>query len=52
VSNATVTRSSGVADIDKKERDATAGWDYKPRPVGCGAIETETSVTIDWAAFR
>jgi TonB family protein len=50
VSNAIVTRSSGVADIDKKELDAIARWKYKARPVGCGVIETEMTVTIDWAA--
>jgi TonB family protein len=48
VSNVAVTRSSGVADIDKKLRDAIARWEYKPRPVGCGTIETEMVVTIDW----
>ena len=48
VSNITLTRSSGVADIDKKLRDAIARWEFKPRPVGCGTIETEMVVTIDW----
>ena len=47
VSNATITRSSGVADIDKKVLDAVTRWKYKPRPVGCGVIETEMSVTFD-----
>ena len=47
VSNATITRSSGVADIDKKVLDAVARWKYKPRPVGCGVIETEMSLTFD-----
>ena len=50
VSDAFVSRSSGVADIDKKVLDAVAQWKYKPRPVGCGLIETEMSVTIDWAS--
>src|SRR5579863_7448414 len=36
VSNVTLNRSSGVADIDKKLRDAVARWEFKPRPVGCG----------------
>jgi TonB family protein len=52
VSNAIVTRSSGVADIDKKELDAIARWKYKARPVGCGVIDTEVTVTIDWADSR
>jgi TonB family protein len=47
VSNASITRSSGVADIDKKVLDAVGRWKYKPRPVGCGVIKTEMSVTFD-----
>jgi TonB family protein len=50
VSNATITRSSGVADIDKKMLDAFAKWKYKPRPSGCGVIETEGTITIHWGA--
>ena len=50
VSDTTITRSSGVADIDKKVLDAVARWKYKPRAAGCGVIETEMSVTIDWAS--
>src|SRR5580700_371706 len=46
VSNAAITRSSGVADVDKKILDAIAQWKYKPRPSGCGAIEIEMAVTI------
>jgi TonB family protein len=49
--NAKITRSSGVADIDKKVLAAVARWKYKPRPIGCGVIETEMSVNIDWASF-
>jgi TonB family protein len=49
VSDAKIARGSGVADIDKKVLNAVARWKYKPRPVGCGIIETEMSVTIDWA---
>ena len=48
VSNATITRSSGVADMDKKILDAIAKWKYKPRPSGCGVIETEMTVTVHW----
>jgi TonB family protein len=46
VSDATITRSSGMADMDKKILDAIAKWKYKPRPSGCGVIETEMAVTI------
>jgi TonB family protein len=50
VSDAKIARGSGVADIDKKVLNAVARWKYKPRPVGCGIIETEMSVIIDWVA--
>jgi TonB family protein len=46
VSDATITRSSGIADMDKKILDAIAKGRYKPRPSGCGVIETEMTVTI------
>jgi TonB family protein len=52
VSDIAITRSSGVADIDKKVLDAVARWKYKPRPVGCGVIDTEMSVIIDWASSQ
>jgi TonB family protein len=48
VSDAIIARTSGVADIDKKVLDAVARWKYKPRPVGCGVIETKMSLTIDF----
>lgn len=48
VSDAAITRSSGVSDIDKEILDAIAQWKYKSRPAGCGVIETETTVTIHW----
>jgi TonB family protein len=48
VSDVKITRSSGVADIDKTLLDAMARWKYKPRPAGCGIIESEMSVTIDF----
>jgi TonB family protein len=47
VSNATITRSSGLSDLDKKLLDAIAKWKYKPRTSGCGVIETEMVVIID-----
>jgi TonB family protein len=50
VTNAALARSSGVIDIDKKVVDAIAHWKYKPRPKGCGQIETSMTVTIDWAS--
>ena len=48
VSDTTVTHSSGLADMDKKILDAIAHWKYKPRPSGCGVIETEMTVTVHW----
>ena len=50
VTDATVTRSSGVAEIDKNPIDAIRHWQYKPRPAGCGYIETQMLVLIHWAA--
>lgn len=47
VSNATITRSSGVADMDQKIIDAIARWKYNPRPAGCGVIESEMAVIFD-----
>ena len=51
VSNATITRSSGVADMDKKILDAIARWKYKPRPAGCGVTETQMTVRFNFAAL-
>ena len=52
VTNAVITRKSGVADIDQKFVDAITRWKYKPRPDGCGVIETEMTVTIDWTSSQ
>jgi TonB family protein len=51
-SDALVSRSSGVADVDRKVLEAIEHWKYKPRPAGCGAIETERSVIIDYGDSR
>jgi TonB family protein len=48
VSDASVTHSSGLADMDKKILNAIANWKYKPRPSGCGVIETEMTAIIYW----
>ena len=48
VSSVGTTRSSGVADIDKKILGVVARWRYKPRPSGCEVIENEMTVTIYW----
>jgi TonB family protein len=48
VAHVVLSRSSGVADIDKKVVGAIADWKYKPRPAGCGTVDTDISVTIDW----
>jgi TonB family protein len=49
VSDVAVARTSGGVDIDRKVRAAVARWKFNPRPSGCGVIESEMSVTIDWA---
>lgn len=48
VSDVRITRSSGVADIDKKVLESVSQWKYKARPSGCGVIENEGTVLIDW----
>ena len=48
VSDASITRSSGVADLDKKVLESVSQWKYKPRPAGCGAVENQMTVIIDW----
>jgi hypothetical protein len=47
VSDIKLIRSSGITDIDIRISFAAWNWKYKPRP-GCGIVETETSVIIDW----
>ncbi len=47
VSDAAITRTSGVADMDKKFLDTIAQWKYKPRPAGCGVIETAELATSE-----
>jgi TonB family protein len=46
VSGVRIVRSSGVADIDKKVVDAVSQWKYKPRPTGCGVIESKMTILI------
>jgi TonB family protein len=48
VSNASITRSSGVTDIDKKVLESVSQWKYKVRPSGCGVIENQMTVVIHW----
>ena len=48
VSNVRLKRSSGLTNLDKKTLTAVGRWRYKPRPTGCGAIDTEMTVLIHW----
>ena len=48
VSHASITRSSGVADLDKEVLESVSQWKYKPRPAGCGVIENQETVSIHW----
>lgn len=50
VTDLKLIRSSDVAGIDKQFLTAIKDWKCKPRPTGCGIIETEMSVTIDWGS--
>lgn len=47
VSDVKIKRNSGVNDIDRKVVRALFRWKYE-QGNGCGIIETEMSVTIDW----
>ena len=47
VANAFVKRSSGFANVDNYALAWVRGAKYSERP-GCGAIETQAAVTIDW----
>lgn len=47
VSGVKLICSSGVRDIDRKVIIAVAHWKYEPGP-GCGIVETNMSLTIDW----
>jgi TonB family protein len=42
-------RSSGYALVDKYALDSIKRWRFNSRP-GCGTVETEVAVTIDWAS--
>jgi len=48
VSDSSITRSSGVADLDRKVLESVSQWKYKPRPTGCGVIENQMTVIIHW----
>ena len=48
VSNVSIARSSGVADLNKKVLESVSQWKYKARPAGCGVIETQMTVVIHW----
>jgi TonB family protein len=48
VSDVSITRSSGVADMDKKVLESVSQWRYKARPNGCGVIESQMTVVIHW----
>jgi TonB family protein len=48
VSDVSIARSSGVADIDKKVLESVSQWKYKARPSGCGVIENQMTVIIHW----
>jgi TonB family protein len=48
VTSVKVVRSSGVGDIDNKMVEYVAKSKYKPRPAGCGVVESKGSITIDF----
>ena len=50
VSNVRLKRSSGIADIDDNALAWIRSMKYNSRP-GCGVIDSETGVTIDWGGL-
>lgn len=48
VTDSSIARSSGVADLDTKVLESVSQWKYKPRPTGCGVIENQMTVIIHW----
>ncbi|SRR6266403_3866121 len=49
VDNARVKRSSGFAGVDRYALDWIRGTKYNARS-GCGVIETDAAVSIDWTS--
>jgi TonB family protein len=49
VTNASVKRSSGLANVDRYALDWIRGTKYNARS-GCGVIESEASVLIHWVS--
>ncbi len=49
VTQAHIKRSSGIADIDTHALNWIRGTKFNTRS-GCGVIESEASVTIDWVS--
>jgi len=47
VINLRLVRGSGVKRLDAAVLNEIKQWHFQPRP-GCPAIETDTSITIDW----
>lgn len=48
VSNAKLTRSSGVADIDRQSLNSVVHTRFAPRKQGCGVVDSEMTLTIHW----
>jgi len=48
IRNAIVDRSSGVADIDNYALSSIKNMRYKERPAGCGALENQATVNVDF----
>ncbi|MGA9980814.1 MAG: TonB family protein [Candidatus Sulfotelmatobacter sp.] len=49
IRNARIKRSSGSRAADRLALAEVSRWKYKPMP-GCGILEQEASVTIDFSA--
>lgn len=52
VVNVKLKRSSGSPSIDKYALSWVRSWKYKPRPAGCGVLESEVGATIDFTSAQ
>lgn len=48
IRNAVISRSSGVAEIDKYALESVRSMKYEERPIGCGVIEEAMAMHLDF----
>ncbi len=50
VARVTLLRGTGVKGFDRQLIQSVAGWEYKPRPAGCGVVSSEMEVELSFAS--